>query len=142
MEELIEVLLPLTELTISVKRDRGEILLPIKLSKAMNLTEGDMIVPLKNRCGDIYIKKLVSARDKGLKCHKRAGYKEKRLAIYSRDVSDMILEPNDNRGLYLVDKQVYNGEEVYFICTKNNYHDRATKYKAKRNNKASGRQDE
>ena len=142
MEELRKLTLLRTEFTISVKRDRGEILLPTKLSKAMNLTKGDMIMPLQNRFGDIGIKKLEAASTDGLKCYKKPGKKEKRLVVYCTDWVKIMLKSDEDDGRYIVDKQTYNGEEVYFICTKNNYHDRATKYKAKRNNKASGRQDE
>lgn len=54
MEELIEILIPEVELTITVTRERSALLLPKKLSDEMNLIEGDKLIPLKIHVGCIY----------------------------------------------------------------------------------------
>ena len=138
MDELIEILIPEVELTITVTRERSALLLPKKLSDEMSLSEGDRLIPLKNAYGDVYIKKAGKEDVTGIRCHRRHT-NDNRLAVYSATLTSMLLEPGENRGLFLVDKKKYKDTNVYYICTKNNLYGRTTRYQNKGNNPASKR---
>lgn len=138
MEELIEILIPEVELTITVTRERGALLLPKKLSDEMNLIEGDKLIPLKNAYGDVYIRRATDKDITGIRCHRRHA-NDNRLSVYSVTLTNMLLEPDEHRGLFLVDKKKYKDTDVYYICTKNNLYGRTTRYQNKGNNPASKR---
>ena len=135
--ELIEILIPEVELTITVTRRGSRILFPKKLTDAMNVCEGDKIVPLKGWQGDVYLKK-ASSESSGIECHKR-NKKDRRLVAYSSTLTDILLEEKEHRALYLIDKQEYKGEDVYYICTKNNLYGRTSRFQTKRDNETTER---